>query len=159
VARTRAGCSSASRRALYEFGSVTRSGSHRGRVWPHRIVALVLTEEARPAPRRVASREDCEPWAATCRSSPPTAGRCAEDDQRPVRDENPQPASHRRVRDVDAGAESSAMTGDRSGRPHALVRPYSCRGVGGCGKARGSVMPRWQLPVRRRTARAFRDSR
>jgi hypothetical protein len=26
-----------------------------------------------------------------------------------------------RVRDVDAGAESSAMTGDRSGRPHALV--------------------------------------
>jgi len=34
------------------------------------------------------------------------AGRCAEDDQGPVRDENPQPASHRRVRDVDAGAES-----------------------------------------------------
>jgi hypothetical protein len=27
------------------------SGSHWRRVWPHRIVALVLTEEARPAPR------------------------------------------------------------------------------------------------------------
>jgi hypothetical protein len=51
VARTRAGCSFASRRALYELGSVTRSGSHWRRVWPHRIVALVLTEEARPAPR------------------------------------------------------------------------------------------------------------
>ena len=53
------------------------------------------------------SRTDREPWPATCRPSPPTLpGRCAEDDQRPVRDENPQPPSHRRVRDIDARAES-----------------------------------------------------